>query len=114
MRRMTALRAIRLRCLECSNGSAKDVKECPCDHNEGALEACPLHPYRLGKRPKVKPPQGPTKSIRKYCLWCCSGSSPQVKDCPVEDCPLYRFRFGKNPNYRSRATHRKEKENAEN
>ena len=39
------LKAIRLKCLDCSNGSFNEVRLCPC------IE-CTLHPYRMGKRPK--------------------------------------------------------------
>jgi len=114
MKRLTALKAIRLRCLDCSGGSSYEVKNCPCNRNEGVLEKCPLYPFRFGKRPKEKQPIRPTRAIRLYCLWCFWHLSLQVKECPTMDCPLYRFRFGKNPNYHSRVIHRKEEENAEN
>ena len=40
----TPLKAIRLKCLECSNGSSNDVKECEID-------SCELFHFRLGKNP---------------------------------------------------------------
>lgn len=43
----TPLRAIRLKCLDCSCGSAQEVRECP-------IEACPLYYYRSGHNPKRK------------------------------------------------------------
>ena len=38
------LKAIRLKCLDCSNGSQHEVRFCP-------VMDCPLYPYRFGKRP---------------------------------------------------------------
>lgn len=37
----------------------------------------------------------PMKSIRKYCLDCCVGSSKEVRFCVIPACPLFPFRFGK-------------------
>ena len=45
---MTPVKAIRAKCLDCSGGSAKEVKECP-------VIACALHPFRLGRNPNRKP-----------------------------------------------------------
>lgn len=45
MKVYTPLKAIRLKCLDCSNGSFVEVKYCPCEN-------CTLWPYRLGHRPK--------------------------------------------------------------
>jgi hypothetical protein len=42
---LTPLKAIRKKCLECTCGSPKEVKECH-------ITDCPLHPYRFGKNPK--------------------------------------------------------------
>lgn len=38
------LKAIRLKCLDCSCGSSNEVKLCKADK-------CPLYPYRFGKNP---------------------------------------------------------------
>ena len=43
-RRISPLKAIRLKCLDCCCGSAHEVKLCP-------VEKCPLHHYRFGKNP---------------------------------------------------------------
>jgi len=80
------VRAIRLRCLDCSDTRA-DVRDCE------AVD-CPLHPFRMSHRPKGT---SPLKSIRAYCLWCCEGSAHEVSVCQPTDCVLRRFRFGKNP-----------------
>ncbi len=42
------LRAIRLKCLDCTCGSQKEVEACP-------IVKCPLHPFRAGKNPYRKP-----------------------------------------------------------
>lgn len=42
--KVTPLRAIRKKCLDCSGGSRKEVRECPC-------RDCPLYLYRLGHNP---------------------------------------------------------------
>ena len=38
------VKAIRAYCMECSNGSTAEVKECP-------VVRCPLYPFRMGKNP---------------------------------------------------------------
>lgn len=38
---------IRKKCIECSGGRLKTVRECP-------ETSCPLHPYRMGSNPKRK------------------------------------------------------------
>ena len=44
MKNLTPLKAVRKNCLECSNGSAKEVKLC-------SIENCPLYQFRFGKNP---------------------------------------------------------------
>lgn len=43
-KKISPLKAIRLKCLECSNGSNHEVRLCP-------VEKCPLHIFRFGKNP---------------------------------------------------------------
>lgn len=38
------IKAIRAKCLDCSNGSPNEVTLCPC-------KQCPLWPFRSGKNP---------------------------------------------------------------
>jgi hypothetical protein len=45
---MSPGKAIRLRCLDCSGGSAKEVQLC-------WAKGCPLYPFRLGKNPYRQP-----------------------------------------------------------
>jgi len=40
----TPIKSIRLKCLDCSCGSPKEVELC-------GVTGCPLHSYRFGKRP---------------------------------------------------------------
>jgi len=56
MSKLTPIKAIRAKCLECSAGSYKEVAECP-------IGSCPLYLYRYGKRPKSqsKPKKESTK-----------------------------------------------------
>ena len=44
--KLTPMKAIRKKCLDCSGGSFKEVELCPIDD-------CFLYTYRFGKRPKV-------------------------------------------------------------
>lgn len=44
---MTPLKAIRAKCLDCSNGSSAEVNLCP-------IVECPLYPYRHGRHPKLE------------------------------------------------------------
>ena len=44
---MTPLKAIRKKCLECSAGSAQEVRVCP-------IKDCELYQYRFGHNPKRK------------------------------------------------------------
>ena len=46
MKKLTPMRAIRGKCLDCCCGSPAEVRMCPAEN-------CPLHPYRFGKRPGV-------------------------------------------------------------
>ena len=47
-KRITPMKAIRLKCLDCMCGSFKEVELCPCID-------CSLHPFRFGKNPYNKP-----------------------------------------------------------
>jgi len=102
MKNLTPLKAIRSRCKDCSE-TPEEIKNCPCFENNGQIEKCSLWPYRLGKRPNKEDKEKfgdvltPIKSIRKYCLWCCGGSTKLVRECSMVDCPLWVYRLGKNP-----------------
>lgn len=42
---LTPIKAIRAKCIDCSCGSLREVRECN-------MKDCTLWPYRMGKRPK--------------------------------------------------------------
>ena len=44
MSNLTPMKAIRAKCLECSNGQPKEVRGC-------IITECPLYAFRLGKNP---------------------------------------------------------------
>lgn len=46
MKKLTPVKAIRQKCLECSSFQPSEVRKCD-------ILDCPLYPYRLGKRPKL-------------------------------------------------------------
>jgi len=50
MRTRTPMKAIRAKCLDCSCYQPKEVRLC-------TVKACPLYPFRMGKRPEKEPPQ---------------------------------------------------------
>lgn len=91
--RLTPLKAIRRKCLDCCGGSAHEVRHC-------IVESCSLFAWRLGRTPQDRG-KSSLKVIREKCLHDCGehGSFSGVRDCPLTDCPLYAFRFGKNPNF---------------
>ena len=45
MAKLTPIKAIRAKCLDCSCGQFKEVREC-------TVKNCPLYSYRNGHRPK--------------------------------------------------------------
>ncbi len=79
------LRAIRAKCLWCSNDQHKEVEVC-------AASSCLLHPYRMGMG--AAPDKVYLIAIRRKCLDCQTGSYVEVERCNSFDCPLWMFRFG--------------------
>jgi hypothetical protein len=47
MAKLTPIKAIRAKCLDCCGGQKAEGKLCPC-------EDCSLYPYRMGRRPKAE------------------------------------------------------------
>lgn len=57
-----AMRAIRLKCLDCSGGAPQEVEEC-------SVEQCPLYEFRQGKvPPKVRKKKEDRDESRKLNL----------------------------------------------
>ena len=115
--RVTPLKAVRLHCLSCCNGSANEVRLCP-------TKACPLWPFRHGYRPNAEDratvagrqvyPQEhhlmvsnfqvtALRAIRLRCLDCSGNSRGAVRSCDFgpehrTPCDLHPYRLGRNPN----------------
>lgn len=88
---MTPKEATRQVCIDClglNQFNSKKIDDCQGDTAQNG--ACPIYPYRMGKRISVK-------TIRKYCLYCQSGKSQSVADCTTAKCSFHGYRFGKNP-----------------
>ena len=45
MAKLTPIKAIRAKCIDCCCGQRQEVRLC-------TVAGCPLHEYRMGKRPK--------------------------------------------------------------
>ena len=88
MKRLTPLKAVRAHCLDCCEGSAKEVRLCPAT-------GCDSHPIRSGKNKGAV--KSILKTIRKRCLDCCGLSPKAVRECDFEHCALWPYRFGTNP-----------------
>ncbi len=86
----TPLKAIRLKCIDCSGFELKDVRECVFDGKDEEL--CPLYHLRMGKGSRTT-----LKAIRSYCLWCCIDQKSEVTLCPATKCSLWVYRFGHRP-----------------
>lgn len=92
---ITPQQAIRKRCLDCSDGY-KAVENCPFGPDSD-VETCTLHQFRMGYARKAGKGSR-LKAIRRYCLWCCCGSTKEVRLCPSRDfCALWPYRFGHRP-----------------
>lgn len=52
MKKLTPMRAIREKCMDCCCWQRKEVRLCP-------IVRCSLYPYRFGKRPKNDMPRAP-------------------------------------------------------
>ena len=92
-KRLTYLQAIRKHCLWCCCDSAPEVKECESTD-------CALHPYRMGRKPEVRPARSTLKSIRDYCKDCAIEENPRL--CVDSQCELHEFRMGHNPTLKGR------------
>lgn len=59
---LTPIKAIRAKCLDCTCDNRDEVRLCPS-------EKCPLHPYRMGRRPtsstEFTPPT--LEEVQDYC-----------------------------------------------
>ena len=60
-KRLTPIKAIRAKCLECSCGNVNEVKLC-------VIPDCPLYPYRLGHNPYIKRSEEQKAASASYLL----------------------------------------------
>ena len=82
-RKLNRRNAIRARCLDCSAGSVREIRECP-------FTDCPLWLFRMGlgkQDPRLR-----NKAIRSYCIWCSNGKRAEVPLCQSKNCPLHSYR----------------------
>ena len=82
---VTPLKAIRLKCIDCSGYELKEVRKCQS-------EECPLFSLRMGRGSRST-----LKQIRAFCMTCCNCQRDKVRVCPTVKCSLWGFRFGKRP-----------------
>jgi len=55
----TPIKAIRKKCLDCSNSQTKEVRLCP-------VVECALYPYRMGKRPSEETIDALKDNLEKF------------------------------------------------
>jgi hypothetical protein len=58
-KKMTPLKAIRTKCLDCMGGSPGEVRRCN-------IPGCSLHEYRFGSNPALKGKRGNSEALSKY------------------------------------------------
>ena len=58
IKKLTPVRAIRAKCLDCTCGQTIEIREC-------TIKTCPLYLYRLGKRPTLEQIDEQNKLIKK-------------------------------------------------
>jgi hypothetical protein len=61
-KKMTPLKAIRSKCLDCMGGSWHEVTLC-------AIRECSLYEFRFGRNPSLKGKRGNGEALRKYRLF---------------------------------------------
>lgn len=57
--KLTAIKAIRAKCLDCCAGQAAEVRECLCND-------CPLYGFRMGKNPNYKGRKGNPETLKRF------------------------------------------------
>ena len=85
MEKLTPLKAIRNKCVDCAGLELGRVKDCE-------YKQCELYPLRMGKGARAT-----LRVIRAYCMSCSAGQKHEVRNCPSEVCPLWPYRFGRRP-----------------
>ncbi len=57
MKKRTPIQSIRMKCRDCCANQLAKIRKCQ-------ITDCPLHPYRMGKRPKEESEQLEAKATR--------------------------------------------------
>lgn len=70
MKKLTPMKAIRAKCIECGGGSFVEVRMCP-------VKECPLYAYRSGHRPKDD--KDSTEAAEDEKMRSCNGRKQQKK-----------------------------------
>ena len=85
-------RAIREKCLNCSNWVNEHVKTCVFTTDYPTRNRCSLWPYRMGTGKQSAKHRN--NAIREYCLWCMVGARSEIPKCTSVNCALFNFRLG--------------------
>jgi hypothetical protein len=72
-KKLTPLRAIRAKCLDCSAGSPGEVRKCH-------IEDCPLFPFRFGHNPRRSGIGCKNSKFRKKDKLSAGFSNKKIKD----------------------------------
>ncbi len=62
MKKLSPIKAIRAKCMDCSNNQPIEIKECP-------IQDCPLYYYRMGTDPSLRGKRNTTagvEALKKY------------------------------------------------
>ena len=76
-------KAIRLKCLGCSEDEPSQVRHCP-------ITGCSLYPYRSGRG--KQDPKERDRAIKAHCMYCKMDHLREIIECCYQECPLYEFR----------------------
>ncbi len=83
VRKLNRRKAIRERCLNCSNWVPKKILGC-------TFENCSLFPFRMGKGNQNA--KARAKAIRDFCRWCMNSQTSEIYKCRSITCSLYPYR----------------------
>ncbi|MCY2987179.1 MAG: hypothetical protein NTY19_04825 [Planctomycetota bacterium] len=73
---LSPLRAIRLKCIDCSGGSVVEVTKC-------VIPDCPLWPFRAGKNPMRKPKVLSEEQRARLAAQLARGRQASIESLPV-------------------------------
>ena len=111
-RRPSPLKALRLSCLDCCNGSVSEVALCNATscahwlfrfgrkpHTAAIAEVAGVatHPHEKSQTQAelANQPGAPLKAIKRRCLDCSGGNQRDAINCQETACPSHPYRLGK-------------------